>query len=284
MHVVTQRLDPIVTDTLEVHRVPAATDNLVWVVVDRATGDAAIVDGPSAAEVLPYVEARGIRVVAVWNTHTHGDHVGLNRDLAKRGLLPARVVGPAGAAADVPGLTDPVDQGDRVTLGQTVATVWRTDGHLKGHVSFVVDGFVFCGDTLFAGGCGRVLGGTHAELFDSLLRLAELPGDTRVCCAHEYTQDNLRFAWSVEPGNAALRDRIRQVWAIRSAGGCAVPSTIEVERATNPFLRPGAPEIRAVVGDGSALAAFTALRDRKDQGAYKALGDGPLAGLLQGEP
>lgn len=274
MHVVTDPPAPfrVAGGRLEVHCVPAATDNLAWVLRCIETGTTAVIDAPSAAEVLAYCEARGWQLDEVWNTHTHGDHIGINRDLLGRGALPPVVVGPAGAASEVPGLTRAVDEGDEVRLGAVPARVMRTDGHLHGHVSFVFDGAVFCGDTLFAGGCGRIFGGTAEQLFDSLCRLAELPGDTLVCCAHEYTQDNLRFAWSVEPGNPILKQRIAEVWAIRARGGCAVPSTIELERATNPFLRPGSPEIRETVSPSernSALSVFTALRALKDGGVYR---------------
>jgi hydroxyacylglutathione hydrolase len=261
---------------LEVHAVPAAQDNLVWIARCTATGDAALIDGPDAEATLAYCEAHDIRITAVWNTHTHPDHIGINRALIEAGRLPARVVGPRAVADQVPGLTDPVGEGDRVSLGALTATVWETPGHLAGHVSFVLAGAVFCGDTLFAGGCGRIFDGTPAELFHSLRRLAELPADTLVCCAHEYTMDNLRFAWSVEPDNAALAERIRRVWATRADGAAAVPSTVEEERATNPFLRPGAPGIRASTGLEEPLEVFTALRRTKDVGAYKELGDGPL--------
>jgi hydroxyacylglutathione hydrolase len=275
---------------LEIHAIPAAEDNLVWIARCTATGDAAVIDGPDAAGALAYCEVHGIRLTALWNTHTHPDHIGINKALIEAGRLPPRVVGPRAVAADlssegptlgIPGLTDPVGEGDRVRLGALTATVWETPGHLTGHISFVFgseegQGAVFCGDTLFAGGCGRIFEGTHEQLFRSLRRLAELPGDTLVCCAHEYTQDNLRFAWSVEPDNPALAERIRRVWATRATGAAAVPSTIEEERATNPFLRPGAPGIRASVAVEEPLNVFTALRKRKDEGAYKERGDAPL--------
>lgn len=280
-HVVTVPPKPfrVAEGRLEVHIVPAAEDNLVWIAVCTETGEAAVVDGPNAEETLAYCDANGIALTAVWNTHTHGDHVGINRDLLRRGALPPRVYGPRLAADEVPGLTDPVGEGDVVPLGKLRARVWQTEGHLHGHVSFVLDGVVFCGDTMFAGGCGRVVGGTHAQLFASLMRLAELPGDTRICCAHEYTQDNLRFAWSVEPSNPALAERIQTTWPLRRDGHTVVPSTLALERATNPFLRPGSPEILASVAPeerGSPLAVFTAIRTRKDHGAYRALGDAPL--------
>ncbi|MEQ1567550.1 MAG: hydroxyacylglutathione hydrolase [Myxococcota bacterium] len=272
-HVVRVAPEPIVRGELEIHAVPAATDNLVWLVVCRRTGEAAVVDGPSCAEVLAYAGARGISVGAVWNTHTHGDHVGINRDLLARGELPPRVYG---GVPEVPGITDLVGEGSTVRLGALTAAVWRTEGHLHGHVSFVLPGAVFCGDTLFAGGCGRVLGGTHQQLFESLMRLAELPGDTLVCCAHEYTRDNLRFAWSVEPDNQALATRIARVWSLLDQGRTAVPSTIDDERATNPFLRPGSPTLVSAVDPAARatpLGVFTALRTLKDHGAYRALPD-----------
>lgn len=282
-HVVTQPMEPVVClgGRLRLHQVPAATDNLVWIAECTATGEAAVVDGPDAEAALAYAERHGIRLGTVWNTHTHGDHVGINRDLQRRGRLDRmRVVGPARVADDVPGITDPVDEGDEVRLGELVARVLLTEGHLDGHVSFALvgeSGVVFCGDTLFAGGCGYLFSGPPAKMFDSLMRLAALPADTRVCCAHEYTQDNLRFAWSVEPDNEALAERIRRVWALRAEGRCAVPSTIDEERATNPFLRPGSATIRANVGvDGGFADVFAATRALKDQKAYKATGDDVL--------
>jgi hydroxyacylglutathione hydrolase len=273
-HVVTEPPEPFLVagGRLEVHCVPAAQDNLAWVLRCVQTGTTAVIDAPSATEVQQYLQARGWKLDAIWNTHTHGDHVGINRDLLGKGGLPPVVVGPSGARDEVPGLTRAVDEGDEVMLGEVRARVMRTDGHLYGHVSYVFDGAIFCGDTLFTGGCGRLLGGTAEQLFDSLCRLCELPGDTLVCCAHEYTQDNLRFAWSVEPGNELLRRRIEGVWARRARGACVVPSALELERATNPFLRPGSPEIlRAVpeIDRRSPLAVFAALRGLKDRGEYR---------------
>jgi hydroxyacylglutathione hydrolase len=269
---------------LTVHQVPVWVDNLVWIAVCSETGEAAIVDGPEAGPVLDYCKAQGLRVTTVLNTHTHGDHVGINRDLQRRGLLDGMsVVGPARRADDVPGLTRAVDDGDLVRIGAVEGRVMLTEGHLDGHVSFVLSDILFCGDTLFAGGCGRLFDGPPAKMHDSLQRLAALPGDPWVCCAHEYTQDNLRFAWSVEPGNAALAERIRRVWALRAEGGCTVPTRLEEERATNPFLRTGSEElvasVRAAMADApldGSLDVFTATRRLKDIGAYKARGDETL--------
>ncbi len=281
-HVVSQPEPPFpaIGGRLVVHQVPAAEDNLVWVLVCAETGEAAVVDGPDATGALAAIDALGAKLVAVINTHTHGDHVGLNADLARRGLLSGlRVFGPRAVADQVPGITDPVDEGDTIRFGNLVASVLRTDGHLDGHVSYVLGDALFCGDTLFAGGCGYLFSGPPAKMFDSLMRLAALPDGTRVCCAHEYTQDNLRFAWSVEPDNEELAERIRGVWAKRAAGGCCVPSTIAEERATNPFLRPGSPTLKRIVEEAAGrplrtpVEVFAATRALKDRKLYKALSD-----------
>jgi hydroxyacylglutathione hydrolase len=269
---------------LRVHQVPAATDNLIWIAECVATGQAAIVDGPDADAALVYLHDHGLKLTTVLNTHTHGDHVGVNRDLKRRGLLrDLRVIGPRRAASDVPGLTDPVDEGDTVRIGEVEGEVWLTEGHLNGHISFVFGDVVFCGDTMFAGGCGYLFDGPPQTMFRSLIRLAGLAPSTRVCCAHEYTEDNLRFAWLAEPGNEALAERIRAVWAIRADGGCTVPSTIADERATNPFIRPGAPTLVARVRDAMPDAdlstpggVFAATREWKNRGAHKALTDADL--------
>jgi hydroxyacylglutathione hydrolase len=284
-HVVTRPDPPFeaMGGALRVHMVPASHDNICWLVECTETGEVAVVDGPSAEAVLAYVEGRGLDLRAVFNTHTHGDHIGVNHGLARRGKLgDLRVVGAAAVAEQVPGLTEPVGEGDEVRLGALVGRVMLTEGHIDGHISLVFGDVLFCGDTLFTAGCGRVFGGPPSKMFDSLLRLAALDGETRVFCAHEYTQDNLRFAWSVEPDNEALVDRIGRVWAVRAEGRSAVPSTIEEERATNPFLRPGAPTLVAKVSEamGRALRnpgeVFAATRALKDRGFYKRIPDSDL--------
>ncbi|MCA9690478.1 MAG: hydroxyacylglutathione hydrolase [Myxococcales bacterium] len=286
-HVVSEPSAPFTIrgGALEVHQLLAWTDNLIWLLVSPARGEAAIVDGPEARAALERCAALGVRLTTVINTHTHRDHIGVNLDLARRGLLSGmRVVGPALAAGDVPGLTDPVDDGDRVDLWGTPAEVLRTEGHMNGHVSYVVADVLFCGDTLFGGGCGYLFDGPPAKMHESLTRLAALPGETRVCCAHEYTQDNLRFALSVEPDNAELMARIRDVWAVRERGGSTVPSTVALERATNPFLRPRSPTLQARVREAmpdraldSDCAVFTATRALKDRKDYRRLADPVLA-------
>jgi hydroxyacylglutathione hydrolase len=273
--------------SVEVHQILAWQDNLVWLVVCTATGQAAVVDGPEAEPVLDYCAARGLELVAILNTHTHGDHIGINQALLRRGELDRlRVIGPEHASPPVPGLTEPARDGELVRIGDASFRVLLTEGHMNGHVSYLVDDVLFCGDTLFAGGCGYLFDGPPAKMHASLERLAALPPGTRVCCAHEYTQDNLRFAYSVEPDNAALAERIRRVWALRARGECAVPSTIGEERDTNPFLRHASPSLRAHVAAamperalGSPLEVFAATRALKDRKDYRRLeeSDLPLA-------
>jgi hydroxyacylglutathione hydrolase len=260
---------------LRIHQVPAAQDNLIWLVECLESGEVAAVDGPSAHEVQDYCAVHGLTLTTILNTHTHPDHIGINRALAKQGVLKElRVVGFRGRADEIPGLSQGVDEGDRVRVGDVEGRVFRTEGHIDGHISFLFEDVLFCGDTLFTGGCGYLFDGPPESMYQSLMRLSALPGHVRVCCAHEYTQDNLRFAWSVEPGNAALAERIRQTWRVRADGGCVVPSTIALERATNPFLRPDSEELRRSVADAwparslatpaQVFAATRALKDRKD--------------------
>lgn len=284
-HVVTRPTPPFLVagGALAVHQIPAAKDNLIWLVVAR-DGEAAAVDGPDAEGVLAYCAEHGFRLTTVLNTHTHGDHVGINRDLIERGLAASlRVVGPRRAASDVPGITEPVDEGDTVHFGGVPVRVLLTEGHIDGHVSFVLDGVVFCGDTMFGAGCGYLFDGPPAKMHASLERLAALDPSTRVACAHEYTEDNLRFAWSVEPDNADLAARIAATWALRSRGECTLPSTIELERRTNPFLRHASPTLRRRVGEALPDAAldtpehvFAATRALKDRRAYKSIADADL--------
>lgn len=285
-HVVTKPTEPFRTrdGRLEIHQVPVWQDNLVWIAVETATGEAAAVDGPDAEAVLAYCAAHGVRLTTILNTHTHMDHVGINHDLARRGALSGlRVLGPRRAADAVPGLTDPVDEGSTATIGGVEGCVMLTEGHIDGHVSYVFDDVLFCGDTLFAGGCGYLFDGPPSKMHESLTRLAALEPETRVCCAHEYTEDNLRFAFSVEPDNAGLIERIRRVWALRAEGRSAVPSTIAEERATNPFLRHGSPALRERVAAAmpdraldSAEAIFAATRALKDRNDFRAIPDSAL--------
>lgn len=266
------------------HQVPVWQDNYSWILVCEQTGEAAVVDGAEADPVLDHAAREGLRLTTILTTHTHPDHIGLHRDLAKRGELDRyRVVGNPDLARMIPGLTQGVREGDEITLGRLRGRVMLTEGHVDGHLSYRFDELLFCGDTLFAGGCGYLFDGPPDKMYRSLARLAELPDDTLICCAHEYTQDNLRFAWSVEPDNLALADRIGEVWAVRSRGEATVPSTLAVERATNPFLRWDSPTIRASLATAlpdaplrTASDVFAATRKLKDRKLYKQLDDSTL--------
>jgi hydroxyacylglutathione hydrolase len=249
--------------------VPAFTDNYIWMV--RKDGVAAVVDPGDAAPVLAWLEREGVTLSAIVNTHHHGDHVGGNEALLARFAVP--VFGPAGER--IPGRTRALREGDEIDVPgvDLHLRVLDVPGHTAGHIAYVGEAggpVLFCGDTLFAGGCGRLFEGTAAQMWSSLSKLAALPPATRAYCAHEYTLANLRFAHAVEPGNAALAARIARDTATRERGAPTVPSTIADERATNPFLRAGVPAVRAAAEAhaGHALAddvaTFAALREWKD--------------------
>ena len=285
-HVVTRPSEPFLSATgaLMVHQIPSASDNLIWLAVCTQTGIAAAVDGPEARSVLAYCQEHRIRLTTILNTHTHPDHIGINRDLERTHQLSSlRVVGSASRADEIPGITERVREGSRFQLGDASGVVWLTEGHIDGHVSFLADGVLFCGDTLFGGGCGRLFDGPPEKMHASLQRMAKLPGETAVCCAHEYTEDNLRFAWMIDRDNPVLKQRIRGVWAIRRMGGSTVPSTIAEERETNPFMRVAEPSIQWAVTqhfpevdarDGAQVLA--ALRAWKNRGDHKAMPDDVL--------
>ena len=222
--------------TLEIVRVPVLTDNYAWLVHDPVGGETVAVDPGEAAPVQAAAAARGWTIDQVWTTHWHPDHTGGNAALRAAG---ARITGPAAEAGKIPTLDATVDEGDMVRIGTTVAEVWHVPGHTAGHIAFhLADAAaIFTGDTLFALGCGRLFEGTAAEMFANMQRYATLPDATQVYCGHEYTQSNGRFALTVEPGNHALAARMTAVDTARAAGEATVPTSIGLERATNPFLR-----------------------------------------------
>ena len=221
---------------LEVVRVPLLSDNYAWLVHDPASGGTLAIDPGEAAPMLDAAAARGWRIGQVWATHWHPDHIAGIPEIKAEGAV---VTGPAAEAARIPTLDRTVADGDTVTLGGHRAMVIETPGHTLGHVvfHFAEAGLLFSGDTLFAMGCGRLFEGTPAQMFDALRRLAELPDGTDVYCGHEYTQSNGRYALTVEPNNAALATRMAEVDLLRARGEPTIPTTIGLERATNPFLR-----------------------------------------------
>jgi hydroxyacylglutathione hydrolase len=221
--------------------IPAFADNYIWVI--RHEGKAAVVDPGDATPVIEYLDREGIVLTAVVNTHHHGDHVGGNRALLERWPVP--VFGPANE--QIPGRTHALVEGQTIDLpGIGLAfSVLDIPGHTSGHIACFGNSMVFCGDTLFAAGCGRLFEGTPAQMVSSLDKLAALAPDTRVYCGHEYTVSNLRFALAVEPQSEALRARLARDQARRDRGEPTLPSTIAEERVTNPFLRSAEPAIRA---------------------------------------
>jgi hydroxyacylglutathione hydrolase len=222
---------------LEIVRIPALSDNYIWLVHDPVSNETIVVDPAEADPVLAEADKRGWRIGQIWNTHWHPDHTGGNA--AIKAATGAIVSGPAAEAERIPTLDVALSEGNTVKLGDHTATVMETPGHTSGHITFHLpgDGIVFTGDTLFAMGCGRLFEGDAAQMFDNMQRLAALPPETIVYCAHEYTQSNGRFALAAEPDNQAIADRMVQVDAARIRGEATVPTTIAEERATNPFLR-----------------------------------------------
>ena len=222
---------------LEVLRVPVLSDNYVWLVHDAASGETVVIDPGEATPVLAAATERGWRVTQIWNTHWHPDHTGGNA--AVKTATGAPITGPAAEAAKISDLDARVADGDTLRMGGHVARVIATPGHTAGHVSFHFPdaAIAFTGDTLFAMGCGRLFEGTPADMFASLARFAGLPDETVIYCGHEYTQSNGRYALVAEPDNAAIHSRMNDVDRLRATGEPTVPTTLGLERATNPFLR-----------------------------------------------
>lgn len=251
--------------------VPQLSDNFAYLVIDDATRECGVVDCAEADKVLVEVERQGVKLTAALSTHWHFDHVGGNNDLAA--AVPGlKIYGARAENGRIPSLTNPIDDGDTVTVGSLQGRAIGIPAHTNGHVAYYFPALktVFSGDTLFIAGCGRLFEGGAATMLNSLGRLASLPDDTQVFCGHEYTQKNLEFALTLEPGNKALA--AKHDWAVRTRreGKWTVPSTIGGEKQYNPFLRTDSPEIRASLariapGIGSdPVAIFAKIRELKD--------------------
>ena len=251
---------------LDVHQIPVLDDNYVYLARCADTGATAAVDPAVAGPVLAAASSLGWRIDRILNTHHHGDHTGGNLEI--KAATGCTVVGPAADRDRIPGIDVALDEGDSYSLGRQVARVFFVPGHTRGHIAywFADSEVLFCGDTLFAMGCGRLFEGSPAQMWDSLSKLKALPGETRVYCAHEYTQANGRFALTVEPGNAELVRRMEAVDEARRHGLPTVPSTLAEERATNPFLRPESAELQERLGlvGAAPVAVFAETRARKD--------------------
>ncbi|HEV2866650.1 MAG TPA: hydroxyacylglutathione hydrolase [Allosphingosinicella sp.] len=227
---------------LEIVRIPVLSDNYVWLAREPQSGETAVVDPAVAEPVLEEAARRGWRITQIWNTHWHPDHTGGNAAITE--ATGCFVTGPAAEAARIPTLDRQVREGDKVSLGGVEATVLEVPAHTAGHIAYHLpsEATIFVGDTLFAMGCGRLFEGSAEQMYANLRRLSDLPPETQVYCAHEYTASNGRFALTVEPDNRELAARMAEVEAARAAGAATVPTTIALERATNPFMRAASVE------------------------------------------
>lgn len=255
---------------MKIHRIPVLSDNYIFLLVDAETGTAAVVDPAIAEPVLQLLQELKLELVAIFNTHHHGDHVGGNTQLLS--YFPQAVVyGGAEDRGRIPGQQVFLQEGDRVSFANREAQVSFVPGHTKAHIAYYFPpsephepGELFCGDTLFAGGCGRLFEGTPAQMVDSLSKIRALPDSTRVWCAHEYTLGNLRFAVTVEEQNQALQARLERVKVMRQRLEATIPSILGEEKATNPFLRWDQPGLQARVKSQNPIQTFGRLRGMKD--------------------
>ncbi|MGJ0516096.1 MAG: hydroxyacylglutathione hydrolase [Methylomicrobium sp.] len=252
---------------LEIVQIPVLADNYIYLVHDPVSQDTAAVDPAEAQPVLDILASKGWKLSYILNTHHHWDHVGGNLELQQQ--TGCRVIAPAADRHRIPGIDQSVSEGDKIALGRHVGRVMFTPGHTLGHIvyHFAEDGLLFCGDTLFVMGCGRLFEGTAEQMWDSLQRLKALPADTRFYCTHEYTQNNGRFALTLEPDNPVLIEKMQRVAELRAHNRPTVPSTIGEELATNPFFREDSPSIRKSIGlmEAAPVQIFAEIRRLKDR-------------------
>jgi hydroxyacylglutathione hydrolase len=249
---------------LEIELVPCLKDNYAYLIHDSDAGLTAIVDPSEPDPVRKALSARGWKLTHILNTHHHFDHTGGNVPLKE--TTGAVIVGPGKDRDRIPGIDVGVDESTNWTFGARSVRVLEIPAHTRAHIAFVVDDAAFTGDTLFAMGCGRLFEGTPAMMWTSLSKLMHLPDETRIFCGHEYTLNNGRFALSIEPQNAALVSRMRDVESARARNLPTIPSSLGLEKMTNPFLRPDSAEIRRSLDleDADDVTVFGEMRKRKD--------------------
>lgn len=253
---------------MKIVQIPLLRDNYGYLIVCDKTKNAAIIDPSEADPVLARIDQEQVLLQAILNTHHHRDHTGGNEGILAKHQ--AEVYGHKSDSGRIHGLSCGVDEGDEIQIGELKGAVLFIPGHTTGHVAYLFENNLFCGDTLFTAGCGRLFEGTPEQMQSSLKKLMTLPDNTKVYCGHEYTESNLRFAMSVEPKNPKLVSRFERVQGLRTRGTSTVPSTIEEEKQTNPFLRWDSKEIQAHVKAANAttrldpVSVFAAVRKMKD--------------------
>jgi len=251
---------------LDVLQIDVLDDNYIYLIHDPDSGETACVDPAVAEPVKQALAQKGWTLTHIFNTHHHGDHTGGNLELKQ--AFGCTITGARSDAARIPGIDVQVSEGDTVSLGAHTGQVFDVPGHTSGHNAywFADSNALFCGDTMFSLGCGRLFEGTAEQMWSSLLKLRALPDDALVYCAHEYTTANANFALSVDPDNTALIERVAEINALRQAGKPTVPSRLGGEKATNPFLRADQDDLKKAAGlvGQDAVQAFTEIRRRKD--------------------
>ena len=253
---------------LDIQQFPCLSDNYGVLIRDAEAGVTAAIDAPDASQVAAALKEKGWRLTHILTTHHHGDHTAGN--LALKADTKCTIIGPRGEAAKVPVIDQKVGEGDTFKFGSFEVRVLDTPGHTAGHITYLIPsaGVAFVGDTLFAIGCGRVIEGNAQMMWNSLQKLMALPKETQVYCGHEYTQSNAKFALTIEPENAALVKRAKEVDQLRAAGKPTLPTNIGIELETNPFLRPSVPAIQQRLGmtGKPEWQIFGEIRERKNRG------------------
>lgn len=252
---------------LTIITLPVLTDNYIYLIHDPVSMETAAVDPALAQPVLTALEQNGWHLNTILNTHHHHDHVGGNLELKQK--TGCKVIAATADRERIPGIDLTVKEHDMINIGNHAAKIIATPGHTSGHIvyHFADDGLLFCGDTLFVMGCGRLFEGSAEQMWHSLQKIKSLPPETRIYCTHEYTQNNGRFALTVEPDNLKLQEKMIRVNQLRANGQITVPSTLAEELATNPFLREDSPALRQAISmDGKTpVEVFARVRQMKDR-------------------
>ena len=256
---------------MKIKRIPVLSDNYVFVLSDPQQKIAAVVDPAVAQPVLDYLAEIDARLIAIFNTHHHSDHVGGNKQLVRH-FPELCVYGGAKDRGRIPHQKVFLEEGDTVQFANRSGRVFFVPGHTRAHIAYYFPpttseetGELFCGDTVFAGGCGRLFEGTPAQMVESISKLRQLPDDTRVWCAHEYTLNNLKFALTVDNENVDLQNRYQEVQQARSRGIATIPTVLGIEKQTNPFLRWDNPALQAVAETKEPARVFGRIRGMKDR-------------------